>query len=165
MGATAQERINMTALRGKSRILIQLRLQLNCAKPTFPLDAASVCKQQRRVGINLRFLKNIEATFQVAALFKEYRFLLFCWVRQKLYCFANKKGKATTCAVSIVEISRTFVSAKEDVGPETGSAKQSCFGSALSRRNKVFLVTFVTIDKSNPSGAVGQKPLAQPGTT
>ena len=37
------------------------------------------------------------------------------------------------------------------MGPETSSAKQSCFGSALSRSTKVFLVTFVTIDKSNPA--------------
>ena len=50
--------IKMTALRGKSRISLPLRLQLSCAKPTLPSVAAFICKQQRRVGINLRF-KNI----------------------------------------------------------------------------------------------------------
>ena len=55
---TAQEGIKMTALRGKSRISLPLRLQLSCAEPIFPLDAAFICKQQRRVGINLRY-KNI----------------------------------------------------------------------------------------------------------
>ena len=55
---TAQEGIKMTALRGKSRISLPLRLQLSCAEPTLPSDAAFVCKQERRVGINLR-LKNI----------------------------------------------------------------------------------------------------------
>ena len=56
--ATAQEGIKMTALRGKSRISLPLRLQLSCAEPIFPSAAAFICKQQRRVGINLRF-KNI----------------------------------------------------------------------------------------------------------
>ena len=55
---TAQEGIKMTALRGKSRISLPLRLQLNCAEPTLPLDAAFICKQERRVGINLQ-CKNI----------------------------------------------------------------------------------------------------------
>ena len=55
---TAQEGIKMTALRGKSRISLPLRLQLSCAEPIFPLDAASVCKQEWRVEINLRY-KNI----------------------------------------------------------------------------------------------------------
>ena len=56
--STAQEGIKMTALRGKSRISLPLRLQLSCAEPTLPSAAASVCKQERRVGINLRY-KNI----------------------------------------------------------------------------------------------------------
>ena len=52
---TAQEGIKMTALRGKSLISLPLRLQLSCAEPIFPSDAAFICKQERRVGINLRF--------------------------------------------------------------------------------------------------------------
>ena len=55
-----------------------------------------------------------------------------------------------TRTVSFVGFNRALIAAKEDVGPETSSAKQSCFGSALSRRKSVFLVTFVTTDKSNP---------------
>ena len=55
---TAQEGIKMTVLRGKSRISLQLRLQLCCAEPTLPSAAAFICKHKRRVGINLRF-KNI----------------------------------------------------------------------------------------------------------
>ena len=55
--------------------------------------------------------------------------------------------------VYFVGFSRTLIAAKEDAGPETSSAQQSCFGSALSRRKSVLLVTFVTTDKSNPSGA------------
>ena len=58
VSATAQEGIKMTALRGKSRISLPLRLQLSCAEPTLPLDAAFICKQERRVGINLQ-CKNI----------------------------------------------------------------------------------------------------------
>ena len=46
--------IKMTALRGKSRISLPLRLQLSCADPIFPSVAAFICKQERRVGINLR---------------------------------------------------------------------------------------------------------------
>ena len=52
--------------------------------------------------------------------------------------------------VYFVGFSRTLIAAKEDAGHETSSAQQSCFGSALSRSKKVFLGTFVTIDKSNP---------------
>ena len=72
-----------------------------------------------------------------------------------------------THTVSFVGFSRALIAAKEDVGPETSSAKQSCFGSALSRSKKVFLGTFVTIDKSTPSGADGCKfilPFTHKGT-
>ena len=66
-----------------------------------------------------------------------------------MYC--NKKGEVITYTVSFVGFNKALIAAKEDVGPETSSAKQSCFGSALSRRKSVFLVTFVTTDKSNPA--------------
>ena len=43
---------------GKAVISLPLRLQLSCAEPPLPSDAAFICKQERRVGINL-YCKNI----------------------------------------------------------------------------------------------------------
>ena len=48
--------------------------------------------------------------------------------------------------------------------PETKSdfsPAKSDFGLQVRRTEKVLLVTFVTHDKSNPSGADGYKPLAK----
>ena len=64
-----------------------------------------------------------------------------------------------TRTVSFVGFNRALIAAKEDVGPETSSAKQSCFGSALSRSTKVFLGTFVTIDKNTPAEQRNKKHL------
>ena len=67
-----------------------------------------------------------------------------------MYC-KQKKERLQPVLFLYVGFNRALIAAKEDVGPETSSAKQSCFGSALSRRKSVFLVTFVTTDKSNPA--------------
>ena len=75
--ATAQEGIKMTALRGKSRISLPLRLQLSCAEPIVPLDAAFICKQKRRVGINLRFKNIKQLLFKSRLSAKEASYLFF----------------------------------------------------------------------------------------
>ena len=63
-----------------------------------------------------------------------------------------KTGLRTILCVAAPETKSDFSPAKSD------------FGLQVRRTEKVLLVTFVTHDKSNPSGADGQKPLAQPGT-
>ena len=88
--ATAQEGIKMTALRGKSRISLPLRLQLSCAEPIFPLDAASVCKQEWRVGINFRSLNNKKLLFH-SRLCADYQEQPFYYVIDK-----KRNNKATT---------------------------------------------------------------------
>ena len=87
---TAQEGIKMTALRGKSRISLPLRLPLSCAKPTLPSDAAFICKQQRRVGINFRSLNNKKLLFH-SRLCADYQEQTFYYVIDK-----KRNNKATT---------------------------------------------------------------------
>ena len=62
-----------------------------------------------------------------------------------------------TRTVSFVGFNRALIAAKEDVGPETSSAKQSCFGSALSRRKACFWLLLSQPTKVTPSGADGCK--------
>ena len=150
----------MTALRGKSRISLPLRLQLSCAEPIFPSDAAFICKQERRVGINLR-LKNIQKLlFKSRLSAKKISYLFFQVSKAQIVMQCKQKRKATTHTVSFVGFNRALISAKEDVGPETSSAKQSCFGSALSRRKACFWLLLSQPTKVTPSGADGQKPFA-----
>ena len=80
----------MTALRGKSRISLPLRLPLSCAKPTLPSDAAFICKQQRRVGINFRSLNNKKLLFH-SRLCADYQEQPFYYVIDK-----KRNNKATT---------------------------------------------------------------------
>ena len=73
-----------------------------------------------------------------------------------------------TYTVYFVGFNRALIAAKEDVGPETSSAKQSCFGSALSRRKACFWLLLSQPTKVTPSGADGCKfllPFTHKGTT
>ena len=68
--ATAQEGIKMTALRGKSRISLPLRLQLSCAEPIFlwsPLSSANSNGEWELIYA----LKTYSIAFQVAAFCKK----------------------------------------------------------------------------------------------